>query len=382
MAGERSKLPLWSSHILHTSAHLYAVLFASISPSPDRGEGPSSSLHSEVQLKRAKIPYTMDVARNFQETFGRITPHDSRVFLLLWHALHLILRVLYIAREILSTVESYLITNGLLKAYDHLNLDRVKYLGVVIDSDEARQTSEVIELLEWLSAIGIKKVCLYDREGVLKKSKEVIVERFSSAKLYNVWPMRSMISSCYYEHNVSLLTVFSCPLMQDDSVTDPIDSKKQMDFEFVSISDGKEAVAKAANVLFKKYYLDGDTEKPFFTETYLNDALKALGAVEPDPDLLLIYGPARCHLGFPAWRIRYTEMTTTIQGYPLEGNGTPESCQAGLRAPGMPRGQDPTVVSMALACGDSLENLKKSRRYGSFDDEKWIESASSRESSR
>ncbi|XP_024960134.1 dehydrodolichyl diphosphate synthase complex subunit nus1-like isoform X2 [Cynara cardunculus var. scolymus] len=206
----------------------------------------------------------MDVARNFQETFGRITPHDSRVFLLLWHALHLILRVLYIAREILSTVESYLITNGLLKAYDHLNLDRVKYLGVVIDSDEARQTSEVIELLEWLSAIGIKKVCLYDREGVLKKSKEVIVERFSSAKLYN-----------------------------DDSVTDPIDSKKQMDFEFVSISDGKEAVAKAANVLFKKYYLDGDTEKPFFTETYLNDALKAL---------------ARCHLGFPAWRIRYTEM--------------------------------------------------------------------------
>ena len=84
--------------------------------------------------------------------------------------------------------------------------------------------------------------------------------------------------------------------------------KKRMDFEFVSISDGKEAVAKAANLLFKKYYVDGNSEKPFFTETYLTEALRTLGAVEPDPDLLLIYGPARCHLGFPAWRIRYTEM--------------------------------------------------------------------------
>lgn len=50
-----------------------------------------------------------------------------------------------------------------------------------------------------------------------------------------------------------------------------------MDFEFVSISDGKELVAKAANLLFKKYYVDGDSEKPFFTETHLTDALKTLG---------------------------------------------------------------------------------------------------------
>lgn len=32
------------------------------------------------------------------------------------------------------------------------------------------------------------------------------------------------------------------------------------------------------------------------------------GCRGPDPDLLLVYGPARCHLGFPAWRIRYTEI--------------------------------------------------------------------------
>lgn len=87
------------------------------------------------------------------------------VLLLLWHILHLILSILYIVREIFLAVESYLITNGYVKTYTNINLNRVKYLGLVIDSDEAHKTSQVIELLEWLSAIGVKKVCLYDREG-------------------------------------------------------------------------------------------------------------------------------------------------------------------------------------------------------------------------
>ncbi|KAH1066935.1 hypothetical protein J1N35_031922 [Gossypium stocksii] len=32
------------------------------------------------------------------------------------------------------------------------------------------------------------------------------------------------------------------------------------------------------------------------------------GSGGPEPDLLLVYGPARCHLGFPACRIKYTEI--------------------------------------------------------------------------
>nr|GEZ28302.1 dehydrodolichyl diphosphate synthase complex subunit nus1 [Tanacetum cinerariifolium] len=163
-------------------------------------------------------------------------------------------------------------------AYDDLNLDRVKYLGIVVDSDETRKTSNVIELLEWLSVIGVKKFCLYDREGVLKKSKDIFSDRFGSADLPGGFKNA------------------------------PLFSKKQMEFEFVSLIDGKEAVAKAANLLFKNYYADEDSEKPLFTETYLTEALRTLGHMEPDPDHLLIYGPARCHLGFPAWRIRYTEM--------------------------------------------------------------------------
>ncbi|XP_076897510.1 uncharacterized protein LOC143550808 isoform X1 [Bidens hawaiensis] len=201
------------------------------------------------------------------------------VLFLLWHIVHLIISVVYIIREIFNTIESYLITNGYVNAYTDLNLDRVKYLGIVVDSDEARDISKVVELLEWLSSIGVKRICLYDREGVLKKSKEIFMEKFGSMEITN-----------------------------ENLASDPLLDSKRMEIEFVSLSDGKEAVAKAANLLFKKYYADSDSEKPFFTETHLTEALKTLGAVEPDPDLLLIYGQVRCHLGFPAWRIRYTEM--------------------------------------------------------------------------
>nr|GEU94783.1 dehydrodolichyl diphosphate synthase complex subunit nus1 [Tanacetum cinerariifolium] len=221
----------------------------------------------------------MDLLDQPRKVFVNVSKSGNIVLLLLWHILHLVLSILYFLREIFRAFESYLITNGYVKAYDDLNLDRVKYLGIVVDSDEARKTSNVIELLEWLSVIGVKKFCLYDREGVLKKSKDIFIERFGSADLPS-----------------------------EDSKNAPLFSKKQMEFEFVSLIDGKEAVAKAANLLFKKYYADEDSEKPFFTETYLTEALRTLGHMEPDPDLLLIYGPARCHLGFPAWRIRYTEM--------------------------------------------------------------------------
>lgn len=62
-------------------------------------------------------------------------------------------------------VESYLISSGLLKSYKALDLGKLNYLAIVVGSEEAYQTAKVIELLEWLEAIGVKHVCLYDMEG-------------------------------------------------------------------------------------------------------------------------------------------------------------------------------------------------------------------------
>lgn len=132
----------------------------------------------------------------------------------------------------------------------------------------------------------------------------------------------------------------SCEGTNKDALLD----QKYMNLEVISYTDGKHAVARAANHLFKKHYLSANSEKPELTESDMADALAAIGMLipiffllcnyllyrdnryispwllivsiilvksgygVPEPDLMLIYGPVRCHLGFPAWRLRYTEI--------------------------------------------------------------------------
>ncbi|KAH7517856.1 hypothetical protein FEM48_Zijuj09G0108500 [Ziziphus jujuba var. spinosa] len=137
----------------------------------------------------------------------------------------------------------------------------------------------VLEIARWRGAIGVKSVCLYDKEGVMKKSKQAILEKLNNAE--------SGENDKHVDHNHMML-------------------------EFASFSDGKEAVTKAANSLFLKHLklnkLAGDQERQIFTEPHMAEALKAIGCKGAGPDLLLVYGPARCHLGFPVWRIRYAEI--------------------------------------------------------------------------
>ncbi|XP_048337587.1 uncharacterized protein LOC107426819 [Ziziphus jujuba] len=100
--------------------------------------------------------------------------------------------------------------------------------------------------------------------------------------------------------------------MQESGENDKHVDHNHMMLEFASFSDGKEAVTKAANSLFLKHLklnkLAGDQERQIFTEPHMAEALKAIGCKGAGPDLLLVYGPARCHLGFPVWRIRYAEI--------------------------------------------------------------------------
>lgn len=121
--------------------------------------------------------------------------------------------------------------------------------------------------------------------------------------------------------------------------------KEKMALEILSFSDGKEATAKAASFLYTQHLQikssSNDLKDPTFSEVDMNMAFKAVGMLVvdkcripnfyffrlfletskrcplslcwlgcwgPEPDLLLIYGEARCHLGFPAWRLKYTEL--------------------------------------------------------------------------
>ncbi|RWR71884.1 dehydrodolichyl diphosphate synthase complex subunit NUS1 isoform X1 [Cinnamomum micranthum f. kanehirae] len=202
---------------------------------------------------------------------------------LCWFLLHQGVNTVHLMMGIKQVLESYFVPSGLLDKYKDLQLKELHYLAVVVDNEEALQTLSIIKLLRWLSAIGVKHVCLYDMEGVLKKNKETLLESVNNSRLWE----------------------------ESDEKATFLDGGK-MTLEFLSVSDGKEGISKAASFLCSKYMtaktLDGNPNERVFTESDMDIALKAVGCGGPAPDLLLIYGPARCHLGFPPWRMRYTEL--------------------------------------------------------------------------
>ncbi|XP_022148603.1 dehydrodolichyl diphosphate synthase complex subunit NUS1 [Momordica charantia] len=199
---------------------------------------------------------------------------------LIWHFLHFIVSSFYFVVGIATTLESYLISCGFLRKYNCLNIDRVQHLAIVVESDEAYNTLKIIELLQWLASLGIRSVCLYDVEGVLKQSKEIILKKVKHASVFQT--------------------------------NEPVQLNcKGITLEFLSVSDGKEAIVRAGNFIlankWRKTSMSGAHEQ-LISESQMTDALKAVGCGGPQPDLILVYGPTRCHLGFPAWRIPYTEI--------------------------------------------------------------------------
>ncbi|KAL4314814.1 hypothetical protein AHAS_Ahas15G0122700 [Arachis hypogaea] len=205
---------------------------------------------------------------------------------LLWYFLHILLSIWHSILAIRCFIESYFITCGVLEKYKSLNIAKLRYLAIVIESEDAHQTSKVVKLLQWLDSIGVKNVCLYDMNGVLKKSKEAIFGKLKNAK-----PIEEV----------------------NEAIT--LHVPEHMTLEFVSYADGKEAMVKAANFIFvenlKRQNFGGEIDGQVISEPLLNEALKVVGCKGPEPDLLLVYGPVRSHLGFPAWRIRYTEIVAT-----------------------------------------------------------------------
>ncbi|XP_057550623.1 uncharacterized protein LOC130828674 isoform X1 [Amaranthus tricolor] len=215
-------------------------------------------------IERDLVSYWMAKVTNYTAT-------------LLWNILHFLVTTWYWVNNVLHMLESYFITCGLLKKYKSLDLSKLRYLAIAIESEEAHCLSQVIELLHLVADIGVKHVCLFDIEGMLKESQVTILEK------------------CYARPWKGVET------------TEAFSNHSQLSIEFVSSSDGKEGIAKAADLLFLKYK-DADKDKPKFTEALFDEALQLVGCSGPDPDLLLVYGPTRCHLGFPPWRMRYTEI--------------------------------------------------------------------------
>lgn len=159
---------------------------------------------------------------------------------LLWHLLHVMVNSWYFVLEMADLLESYFICKGILKKYKPVHIGKLRYLAVVVESEDANQISKIVELLEWLV-------------GILKKSKESILAKLDRATLL------------------------------EDSLDDGLFNQQDLTLEFASFSDGKEAVAKAANVLLRKYSKFSASGKnkddQIFTEALMTEALKAVASL-------------------------------------------------------------------------------------------------------
>uniref|UniRef100_A0A3P6GFU1 ditrans,polycis-polyprenyl diphosphate synthase [(2E,6E)-farnesyldiphosphate specific] n=1 Tax=Brassica oleracea TaxID=3712 RepID=A0A3P6GFU1_BRAOL len=203
---------------------------------------------------------------------------------LLWRFLHIVVSLFHIVSGIFEAIQSYAISLGLIQKYSSIDIEKLRCLAVVLDIEVARDVAKVVELLQWLKTIGVKQVGLFDSQGLLKKSKDMILEMVPGSTL-----------------------------LQETGEKDiSPDRKEGIAIEFISSSDNKEAVVKAANILLQRHLKTSHPEKDegdnVFTESHLNEALRVVGENVHVPDLMLVYGPVRSHLGFPAWRLRYTEI--------------------------------------------------------------------------
>lgn len=84
---------------------------------------------------------------------------------LLWLLVHVIISIFFFLLGIADALESYLISSGFLKKYEAINAEKLRYLAIVVDIEDAQQIMKVLKLLQWLADIGVKHICLYDTEG-------------------------------------------------------------------------------------------------------------------------------------------------------------------------------------------------------------------------
>ncbi|WVZ19183.1 hypothetical protein V8G54_006505 [Vigna mungo] len=140
---------------------------------------------------------------------------------LLWYFLQIIVSTWYSIVLVVNLLESYFISLGVLEKYKFLNSEKVQYLAIVIESEEACQISELVKLLKWLDSIGVKN------------------------------EVSQVVTPHAHDH---------------------------MTLEFLSYVDGKEAVAKAANLVFvenlKQRSLGEELDAQISLEPHLNEALQ------------------------------------------------------------------------------------------------------------
>eukprot|EP01018_Ginkgo_biloba_P004699 Gb_23228 [translate_table: standard] len=213
---------------------------------------------------------------------------------LCWHALHFIITVIAFIAIIINKLGHHLFAKGSLKKYRASQGKKPQTVGVVVESQEAEaHISKICDLLVWLADIGVQHVSLYDMEGMFKQSKRSLEKNLRNLN------SRIRFISTWEEGKKQ---DFNSPMAEDNTMT----------VELLSFFDGKEGIAKAARFIcsntLQQISSDGQRVDLKLTEADIDRGLRATGCAGPEPEILFVFGFARCLLGFPAWRIPLTEI--------------------------------------------------------------------------
>ncbi|CAN6450592.1 unnamed protein product [Victoria cruziana] len=171
-----------------------------------------------------------------------------------WCFLHLLVKLVHLVIRSIHKLQCYFILTGYTFNYVPLGLSKLQSVAIVVDSGEAFQISKVVALVRWLSNFGVKRISLYDMDGVIKESKKFLVKNWSDLSLREWKEVDKKLASR---------------------------DQKFVELECLSSDDGKEAVARAARYISsscsKPVELDAHHSKQAILETDVDKALKAVG---------------------------------------------------------------------------------------------------------
>ncbi|URD74381.1 hypothetical protein MUK42_09179 [Musa troglodytarum] len=209
---------------------------------------------SLVRISENLICVSLLLFRSWQKLNASIIWKLMLVFC--WYLMHLLVCLVHIMSSLKKWLVSYIISFGLLSKYQNLRLDMLNCLAVVVDSEEAKDTRKIKHLLCWLFTMDIKYITLYDMQGVLKKTLGNDLMSLT----------KTSMRSCSVDDVKTVGSVFQM---------------EKMTVEILSVSDGKEGIAKAASFLCSKYMkvdsVSCNKSEPAFTESDVANALNAVG---------------------------------------------------------------------------------------------------------
>ncbi|EFJ22757.1 hypothetical protein SELMODRAFT_442999 [Selaginella moellendorffii] len=213
-----------------------------------------------------------------------------------WHLLHAIASCAAILQRFLDGIA---IAIGSVRFAWRSVTKKPRVVAIVVDGESARKCrDEIVELLVFLAAAGIRQVALYDMEGILKRYGTYLEKRVVSS----TWK-RQLKHDFHFSNGVD-------PFPRSNPIRTK--SEPRMVVELLSMSDGKNAIAEAARRIHDD--LRGSSRQDqlerinSLTETDVNESLKQIGRWKPDPELMLVFGKINSVQGFPPWRIKLTEI--------------------------------------------------------------------------